>query len=420
MKKPTPPAMRFWRRRSIALAAAGCLTACTDNTTDPAGVVILDELSALPLYELVDSTRIDGHVEALSPVSWSGAFADGRIVVLEPMVAAVRIYDPERRILLATVGRPGEGPGEFRRPVRGGFRQDTLWISDPSLGRVTLISPDLHVVRTIRVPSQLSGYESQRETVPDYPFAFPYALYSGDTLLFRGLPGTANPESRGVPASPALVRGGVDGAISALVLRTRPNADASIQVRIGNSVVTFEHPFSHPAVWAVSPAGCRIAIVEESPAGRDRVHVLLAIHDPYGAELLSTRYRIPARPITGRQRDSAMAAMTAAVTDPSVLREVERAARRQMPDVFPAVADLVLGDSGDTWIGLTPGNGRQEWLIIAPNGTPRARAVLPEGSRLRALAGENIVVQENDSLDVPSIIRYGIRRPEGAAISRSQ
>ena len=54
---------------------------------------------------------------------------------------------------LTSLGRPGEGPGEFRMPTLAGVLADTLWISDVGLRRITLFRPDRSVLRTIPWPA---------------------------------------------------------------------------------------------------------------------------------------------------------------------------------------------------------------------------------------------------------------------------
>src|SRR5687768_2934188 len=75
-----------------------------------------------------------------------GAFSvdrtsDGRIVVANSGTSEVRIYDA-RGVHLRTMGRRGDGPGEFRALLRlGVIRGDTILAYDWRHGRITWFSP---------------------------------------------------------------------------------------------------------------------------------------------------------------------------------------------------------------------------------------------------------------------------------------
>jgi hypothetical protein len=65
----------------------------------------------------------------------------GRWVILDGGYEVVRIYDPES-MEMASVGRKGEGPGEFNRPSAIGIdAQDNVYVASDG-GRVAIFSPD--------------------------------------------------------------------------------------------------------------------------------------------------------------------------------------------------------------------------------------------------------------------------------------
>lgn len=66
---------------------------------------------------------------------------DGRVAVPVAGSGTIRVFSPEGR-LLESLGRPGEGPGEFRLLVTAWARGDTVEAFDAVLGRITRFPPD--------------------------------------------------------------------------------------------------------------------------------------------------------------------------------------------------------------------------------------------------------------------------------------
>lgn len=51
---------------------------------------------------------------------------------------------------LRQIGRPGEGPGEYREIMAVELvAGDSIWIFDPPNSRITVLSPEFNVVRTL-------------------------------------------------------------------------------------------------------------------------------------------------------------------------------------------------------------------------------------------------------------------------------
>jgi len=129
-----------------------------------------------------EELRIDGYEADLVPITWMGVSSEGTIAVVQWQDELVRFFDASGEDLGA-VGGQGEGPGEFMRPVRAGWIQDTLWVSDTQLGRVVAISPDLEVLRTVRNPEIVRPSPSDSVRYGSYTFASPYAVYGDGSSL---------------------------------------------------------------------------------------------------------------------------------------------------------------------------------------------------------------------------------------------
>jgi hypothetical protein len=91
--------------------------------------------------------------------------ARGRLLVPEPALGEVRVYDPGGR-LLRRLGRRGDGPGEFRRPLAAAFGPDgSVYVTDAGIPRVTRFAPSL-AFDTI-FPLQGAYFGAQIGTLPD-------------------------------------------------------------------------------------------------------------------------------------------------------------------------------------------------------------------------------------------------------------
>lgn len=78
--------------------------------------------------------------------------ADGNVYVVESSEREILVFDTGGR-RIRTIGRAGDGPGEFRFPNRMGVVGDTLWVGEDLARRVTLFSREGRVHRTIRAGS---------------------------------------------------------------------------------------------------------------------------------------------------------------------------------------------------------------------------------------------------------------------------
>src|SRR5687768_13815625 len=73
---------------------------------------------------------------------------DGRIVVANAGTRELRFYDPFGAFI-SRVGRDGAGPGEFRSIDRLSVVQDSIWVSDPRLTRVSVFTLQGRYVRSV-------------------------------------------------------------------------------------------------------------------------------------------------------------------------------------------------------------------------------------------------------------------------------
>src|SRR5688572_14367050 len=141
--------------RLVALAAASVVAACSGprdrapaaEVTDSAGVRILTyELTdqVVPIHRVVAEHDVeigvlDGAREyTFSRITDLAVTDDGSILVSDAQARDLRLYDAGGTFV-RTIGRPGEGPGEFgSAPTVAGLSGDTVVTYDVRNRRLTL------------------------------------------------------------------------------------------------------------------------------------------------------------------------------------------------------------------------------------------------------------------------------------------
>ncbi len=105
-------------------------------------------------WEIEEVVRI-GAIEGAEPYLFENIRdihldSDGRIYILDDRARQVRIFDPSGNHV-RTVGRQGEGPGEFQMPIGMTFDLDgNLWVVDVMSSRFTVLSSDGDLLSIIR------------------------------------------------------------------------------------------------------------------------------------------------------------------------------------------------------------------------------------------------------------------------------
>ena len=107
----------------------------------------IQEPSAFQPLVAHEDLLIDGYDADFVPIYVIAVSPDERIFVRQWQDYSVRVFDADGADL-GRIGRQGEGPGEFSRVNDLGFVHDTLWVADGRLGRISLFSPSLDLVRT--------------------------------------------------------------------------------------------------------------------------------------------------------------------------------------------------------------------------------------------------------------------------------
>ncbi|MCY3676756.1 MAG: hypothetical protein F4Z31_14115 [Gemmatimonadetes bacterium] len=145
---------RYPSRIARGIAVAFWVVSCagdSDPTPETATWV------TVPEFEIGDAF---GGPAAFAQVSDVRVSPDGeRVFVLEPYLARVSVWTPEGDILL-DIEKPGEGPGEFRTPLRVEPNPDGFSVQDTR--RFTFFTHDGRLLRTVPNPPPAISFRGFR------------------------------------------------------------------------------------------------------------------------------------------------------------------------------------------------------------------------------------------------------------------
>lgn len=368
-----------------AVAAAAVLAACTgDADTDQSGgqvdgptrddrpwatgpsvEVVLEAASSDDL--LVSSVQ-EIAVDSREQVYLIDFDHDG-IVMLDPGLA-----------YLGTIGREGEGPGEFMSP--SGIQAlpgDSLMVWDSQLQRITVFPPGSDEPAYIRA---LGTPESSQDT---------WRLTGLGSYLARSSTAyRADGSDQGTTRLEVLrhVREEA-GRVVDEVVADYP-ANESLVFRREGFVMAGRHPFGRRSFVGIL-GGERIV-----HATSDAVAV--RIIDLEGQVEHGFAYETTPARVTREELNEAVEETSGALG---------RILREGAPYVWPTLTDLEVDDEDRIWLSI-PGTDRSlvEWAAFMPDGTHLVSVDLPSEFVVHAVRGGRIIGAEEDEMGVPQVLAY--------------
>ena len=389
--QPAKPAVRMTGFCLLAGFPVGGSSACGDLAVESEAVRISPE----PLIEIGE---MEGAEEYLfSSIGQAFFLEDGRLVVSDQGVNEIRVFDPDGTFL-NTIGRSGEGPGEFS-DVTG------LWLTPKGLIglwdagnlRISAFRADGELVSAGRVRVEEEGEYS---APPEVLFG---SFGNGDIAL-------ASLEFGGPPDTP--------GAIPDRWVLARFGPDGEPRGALGD-LRGMRRLRGQPLPFTPLP---RVAVLGDSLFAADGYEAGIDVRGPDGGV-----GRTIALPAVDRSAD------TDAVW--SALEDELRARNREMylgmlerlprSDEFPQIGGLLADDRGLLWVKLydvpgdalwlghgpamRPGAGG-EWRLVRPGGDILGTVRMPDGLSPLHITEERLVGVQRDALDVERLVVHGLER----------
>lgn len=285
---------------------------------------------------------------------------------------------------LATVGRRGKGPGEFRSITNVQVLPgDSLLVFDRDLARVTIFAPQTYDVASTTLLS-----------TPEIP-ATPYWVEAvGDGLLLAAYrqsfrPSDAPEDDKKRFETVRLL--GREGSVVRDSFLHVPSRQFLV-ARNNSRVSVAPHPFGRRALLAHGPRG-RIYF-----ALTDAAHV--HIFEQSGREESSIRLHRSPIPITREDLWTARADIGEVFQDLLTTETI---------DTWPPLQSLLVDDRGMIWLGITTPSGEPtEWAVFNGNGDYLGSAYVDDSIQLLHIAGRNAYGVRTGPFDVPVVVVFTI------------
>jgi len=348
-------------------------------------------IDTIPLVDIGSAEGLDGQDLALP---WSSTrLPDGRIAISNGQSNELRFYSPDGRFI-RSVGREGEGPGEFR--VIAGLepgRADTIIVADAVLPRLTLFSTDGEFGRIVRLETLEGRNPRLRGLLSDSIALFRVRLYE-----------RSGGRSRAVRDTLLLATRPLDGGPTTFLGRFQER-EMFNQVLPNGSVAAWNLPFARGAFTAV--AGGRVWV------GVSDSYELKGFGADGKLELL-VRVDRKVVPVGEAEKDRFFQHQLKGVQNDDERRSYENVHRIiDFPETLPAFSGMQGDNEGFIWVrdyAFPWEQGRPEWRIFDPTGRAVAKAQTPQGLSIQEIGSDYVMGLWLDPMDVEHIRLYRLTR----------
>jgi hypothetical protein len=352
--------------------------------------------SPVPRWVAQEVGRIPGSssTHQLSYIGGIERTSAGRIVVLAPIEQALFVFDREGRFL-RSIGRGGEGPGEFAHPTPLGRIGDTLWVGDPVLRRISLFTEEGRLTRTISV---LDGGQ-------------PWLLSNGDVLVVPGVDLSASAGTR----HRILIERIAQRDRKRSIILDAPAPYRVFGLSLGGTKIVGPQQFDDGPRWAVATDGGG-AVYADQQADQPRGRTIRVWRvDLNGRTVFDVKIPFTPQPVNhevveaevirmaGRMRAQFGALPVAAAQD--LVRHAVF-----VPRTAPTVTRLFSSQDGRTWIRREAAvSGQVRWTVLDPTGAVSFEVFLPAEAEVHWAQADRVYAALSNSDDVPDAVEYRLR-----------
>jgi len=302
-----------------------------------------------------------------------------QVLIAQPQNGTVRRHDARSGRLLDRLGRPGEGPGEFRNPNWIGLLGDSVWVNDGRLLRVTWFDRD-------------GNYLGDRP-YPDLPDVAP-PLLAGFGMLTAEASGLFVTNAPDPDVALPMYVVAPDGKQTVIgELRGLPRA--SVTAASDGGIRVLRHRFWTRTTWSPDPEGRSVVFAERAaPDDPGRATYGLTRVSMTGDTLFSVRVPYDPESIPQAVLDSLP----------------EGTPEEYRPRYYPPVSAVVAGRDGTTWVAreATSSNTRR-WDVFDATGERIAVLDAPADLEVHDATAERIWAVAFDEFDVPYVVRLPVR-----------
>jgi hypothetical protein len=394
-----------------ALPFALLLVACSKSsgpaeivTRDSAGVTIIEHpagaISAAALWRLGEPVVTigggEGEDQEFSFIGGAVRLSDGRIVLADNEGDGTRfmVYGADgafdRRL-----GRPGDGPGEFRSATILGLTGDTLVLYDFMAARLTKMRTDGTLLGT-----------SEFSRLGPMKLGMPTGVMADGRLLTSPVPfGDTAQHGSGPYRQESAVQLIDPVAVTLDTLQAFPGTEVKLStMTIGGQSRSFPMPLGY---------GKRTLYGN----GPDRIHVVtneraeVATYGlPWAAHRV-VRFAEPAERVDQAARDAQIAEGIANIERSRQLPAefkatmLENVRNASFADSLPHFTLMLVGTDGSLWLrqARSAADSVPHYVVLSPDGRLAGRVDLPKRGRLLWTDGSQALVSTMDENDLPRL-----------------
>ncbi|HUH11489.1 MAG TPA: 6-bladed beta-propeller [Longimicrobiales bacterium] len=327
--------------------------------------------------------------QQLYRVSGGARLSDGRIVIANAGTE-LRFYDGEGRYQ-QTVGRRGEGPGEFTglSQIMVG-EEDSLYAYDRGSRRLSILSAEGELVRSHRLEPQQERALSLADRFSDGTFLALTGFSSSDRRDFRQEE-VARPRARALRFVPDLSSADTLLEYAGPEMHFRPD-------RWGGLLLgRVAHVTAHDTLLYVATQEHGFEVVVYGTGGAQQRRIRAATTPA------------PSAPVVRFLLDSARKALP-----PEQHTAIEqRYAETPIPELLPPHGRLLVDAEANLWVAeYTPLQQRPRlWTVFDPTGRFAGVVRLPmEGLELFEVGGSHVLARHSDALDVERVMLFELQR----------
>lgn len=378
-----PPVHKLWSlwglgppmSRAVNVAAI-CAVAC--GGPESADTLPSWQADSIPLLD-VAGTAANGDV-VFEYASGATRLADGRVAIGDRVARVVRFVDASGR-LVRTVGREGEGPGEFRDVTwLGQCGPDSVFVWDRMLDRMTVLDSAGRAAGQYRIPADPTAAT---------PPAFVSCSRSG-VFAFLSTPSGPMQMNRETGES--------------------PHYEAPLW--LGDARGDLIHAFGDVAAAELRPLGkvTRLAVSDDRLYVGTNDSAFVDVYALDGRHLATLRVGVPARAPTRRHYERVIDELVA----PLVIAD-ERAQMKRvmlevpMPARLPFYAELFVDPEGTLWVQTSiPGDPDTRLRAIGAEGAILGEVRVPADLRVFEVGLDYILGGYEEETGEPHMAVYRV------------
>lgn len=411
-------------RNLLPILLLASLTACDNaSASDESNA---DAAPRLALEEIRRIGSVDDPDVGFATIGSVDEDRDGNLFVFESQARHLRVYGTDGT-LLRTMGRPGQGPGEFRSTPRFGVVGDTVWTFQGFPRLLALFDREgnlLHTARieglTIPLQGGMNGVSLPHVMREDGRFVSDMSLFMSN----RGATSTGNNDTVQVPRVLFDASGNVVDTLGFSMRPPPPERPRFDFVEIGSQRYMVPTPPTDAPLDVTFDDGT-VVVTRATATSAEPAAFTVTRLDFAGDTVVHRAYSYTPKPFGEAALDSlAMRSLSGvggivAFIDGAAVRteppdDIDAAlglmrTRMSFPAFQPPVQAWFSGADGSVWLRREEmGADTYDWLIIDPAGELRGTVTLDREVRPVWASGDEAWLIEPDELDVPWLVKYRI------------